>query len=48
MRNTRTALRILGGGILFAVVVYSLLALPGLIDDRASTVPIQSALRTTR
>ncbi len=48
MRNTRTALRIVGGGILFAVVVYSLLALPGLVDDRASTVPIQSTLRAAR
>ncbi len=48
MRNTRTALRIVGGGLLFAIIVYGVLALPGLIDDRASTVPIQSALRTTR
>ncbi len=48
MRNTRAALRIVGGGLLFVVVAYSVLALPGLIDDRASTVPIQSALRTTR
>ncbi len=48
MRNTRAVLRIVGGSILFAVVVYSLLAMPGLIDDRASTVPIQSTLRTTR
>jgi len=48
MRNTRTAVRIVAGGILFAVVVYSLLALPGLVDDRASTVPIQSTLRAAR
>ncbi len=48
MRNIRAALRIVGGSILFAIVVYSLLALPGLIDDRASTVPIQSTLRAAR
>lgn len=48
MRNTRAALRIVGGSILLAVLVYSILALPGLIDDRASTVPIQSTLRAAR
>ncbi len=48
MRNTRAALRIVGGGLLFAIIVYSVLALPGLIDDRASTVPIQSTPSTAR
>lgn len=48
MTTTWKALRIVGGGLLFAIVVYGVLVLPGFVDDQASVVPIQAAIRAVR
>ncbi len=48
MRTIRAALRIVGGGLLFAIIAYTVLALPGFIDDQASVVPTQTTVRAAR
>ena len=48
MRSTRRALRIVAGGVLFALALYGILAGPGLVTDDASTVPVRTTQRAAR
>ena len=48
MRTLKTAAGVIFGSLLFAVAVYGLLALPGLISDRDSTVPLIGAQHAQR
>ena len=48
MRSTRRALRIVAGGILFALATYGILAAPGLVTDSAGTVPVQTVQKAAR
>ncbi|MEO8714799.1 MAG: hypothetical protein ABI369_07290 [Acetobacteraceae bacterium] len=43
MRRIGSVMRIAGGGALLTLVLYGILALPGLITDRNSIVPVQPA-----
>ena len=42
MRTMAKGLGIIVGGLLFAAALYMLLALPGLVSDRDSTVPVRA------
>ena len=48
MRILRKSLQVGAGALLFAGVVYLLLAAPGLLTEAASTVPLPSAQVTRR
>ena len=47
-RTLKTAAGVILGSLFFAVAVYGLLALPGLISDRDSTVPLIGAQHAQR
>ncbi len=40
--RSRNILKLMMGAMLFATLVYAMLAVPGLISDTASTVPAQA------
>ncbi len=48
MRNIRRSLQIAAGGVLFALAVYGILAVPGLVTDSASSVPVRTVQRVAR
>lgn len=48
MRSFKSALQIAAGGFLFALAVYGILAVPGLMTDNASTVPVRTVQRVAR
>lgn len=48
MRATIRLLAILAGAILFAAVMFSVISLPGLISDTASTVPLRVTVGAPR
>ena len=48
MHGITKALGIAAGSILFALALYSLLAVPGLTTDSAGTAPIRTEQRATR
>lgn len=48
MRSVRKTLQIVAGSILVAVALYGILAVPGLISDSASTVPVHPMQRAAR
>lgn len=43
MRRIGSLMRIAGGATLLALVLYGILALPGLLSDRDSMVPLRTA-----
>ena len=43
MRTIARTAKIAVGGVLFALALYAILALPGLASDQASTVPVEQA-----
>ena len=48
MSKAVQALRIIAGGILFAIAIYVILAAPGFLSDSSSTVPINIAMEAGR
>ena len=41
MRSAKKALQLAAGGVLFALALYGILSIPGLVTDNASTVPLR-------
>ena len=48
MRTIAGTAKISAGGVLFALVLYTILALPGLVSDQASTVPVGPSRQVQR
>ena len=48
MRTIARTAKIAAGGVLLALALYTILALPGLVSDQASTVPVGQSHQVQR
>lgn len=48
MRTIARTAKIAAGGVLLALALYTILALPGLVSDQASTVPVGQSRQVQR